>query len=85
MRRALYRRYALRRPRFVGAEELTRILSRGGMVVDLRGELCVFRTRDARRMRVGITRPETLAFLEAEGAIRRGEALPLRYVAGISR
>lgn len=85
MSRIMYLRKTRRRPRTVGAEELTRILSRGGMVADLRGELCVFRTGDTRRMRIGIVRPATLALLEAEGAVRREEVLPGRYVAGMSR
>lgn len=72
-----------RRPRRIRAEEITRILSRGGMVAAVRGELCVFRTRDARRMRIGIVRRETMAELEAAGAVCLDASAC--YVAGVSR
>lgn len=85
MSRNMYLRNPRRRPRMVGAEELTRILSRGGVVAELRGELCVFRTGDSRRMRIGVVRPATLAMLEADGAVRRDDTDAVRYLAGMSR
>ncbi len=71
--------------RRIGGEEITRILSRGGMVVERGGELCVFRTRDQRRMCIGIVRPGTMEPLEAAGAVRREDGAKPRYLAGVSR
>ncbi|MFN4226057.1 MAG: hypothetical protein ACK4HR_07040 [Hyphomonas sp.] len=71
--------------RRIGGEEITRILSRGGMVVERGGELCVFRTGDQRRMCIGIVRPGTMEPLEAVGAVRREDGAKPRYVAGVSR
>lgn len=82
MRRRGYKAYPASRPRKVGGEEITRILSRGGMVIERGGVLCVYRTRDSRRMRVGVTRLETLAGLEAEGAVQREAGPPARWLAG---
>lgn len=71
-----------RRPRRIGAEEVTRILSRGGVIAEIGGRHFIWRTPDTRRMKIGFVRPEVLDVLEAAHAIRRDTEMPGRYVAG---
>ncbi|MFN7179716.1 hypothetical protein [Hyphomonas sp.] len=85
MIRRIRQKYTAARPRPIGGEEVVRILSRGGMVQELRGTLYVFRGRDCRRMRIGRVQLAMMAQLEAEGAVRRDDTDAIRYLAGMSR
>ncbi|MEQ9506322.1 MAG: hypothetical protein RLO80_08610 [Hyphomonas sp.] len=59
-----------RRPRVLEAPEVLRILSRGGILFESGGVWSVYRTHDARGLRVGIVPAQMAEWLEAEGHAR---------------
>jgi hypothetical protein len=52
------------------------------MLLEGAGRWVMYRTQDARRMRVGLVTPELAAELLADGVAVRAEGLPLRLCAG---
>ena len=64
------RRYRPKRPRVLEAPEVLRILSRGGILFESGGIWGVYRTDDARTMRVGIVQDALAVWLVAEGHAR---------------
>jgi hypothetical protein len=64
------RRPRPRRPRVLDAPEVLRILSRGGILFERNGLWSVYRTNDARGLRVGIVEDALPGRLVADGLAR---------------
>jgi|JI9StandDraft_2_1071091.scaffolds.fasta_scaffold72170_2 hypothetical protein len=71
-----------RKDRLLERPLVTLALARGGMIFDLNGVWVLYRSQDARRMRVGVVPAGLAAELEAEGVAVRAEGLPARLCAG---
>ncbi|MBA3067730.1 MAG: hypothetical protein FP825_04510 [Hyphomonas sp.] len=66
------------KPRTLDERQVLLILSRGGMLLHRRGVWNIYRTPDARRMRIGVVVEDLAAKLEAEGRARRMDTPPVR-------
>ena len=71
-----------RRSRVLDRRLVTLALARGGMLLEGAGGWVMYRTQDARRMRVGLVTPQLAAQLVADGVTVRAEGLPARLCAG---
>lgn len=75
------RRRTPHKPRRMDERQVRQILSRGGLLVLRKGVWSIWRTPDARRMRIGIVEADLVAALEAEGVINRNGGEPVRLTA----
>ncbi|MBK8196826.1 MAG: hypothetical protein IPK75_00550 [Acidobacteria bacterium] len=71
-----------RKDRLLERPLVTLALARGGMIFDLNGVWVLYRSQDARRMRVGVVPAGLATELEAEGIAVRAGGLPARLCAG---
>ena len=66
----------------IAKESDCRMVGYGGMLLEGAGGWVMYRTQDARRMRVGLVTPQLAAELVADGVAVRAEGLPARLCAG---